>query len=53
MHFELYFASHPQARYLYYLAKLGKLPNVTTLVAMLLVYKKKKTKKQKKANNFI
>ena len=48
MHFERYFASHPQARYLYYLAKLGKLPNVTTLVAMLLVYKKKKQKNKKK-----
>lgn len=40
MHFELYFASHPQARYLYYLAKLGKSPNVTTLNAAGLSKKK-------------
>ena len=44
MHFELYFACHPQARYLYYLAKLGKSPNVTTLNAAGL---------SKKTHNFI
>lgn len=44
MHFELYFACHPQAKYLYYLAKLGKSPNVTTLNAAGL---------SKKTHNFI
>lgn len=49
MHFELYFASHPQARYLYYLAKLGKSPNVTTLSAAGLL----KQKQKQKTYNFI
>lgn len=49
MHFDLFFASHPQARYLYYLAKLCKSPNVVTLNAadlskknLIILYKKKK-----------